>query len=175
MMPRSGRQSITICIVVFWAFLAFLPPAAWGVGGKGETKEAAVTQSTTTAENNGKIEEELAAARTAVKTDPSDAQLRVQLGQLLLRKGDLDGAKSSFDEALKLNPRSSSAKTGKGIVLARKGQLAEAELALKDALLLNPNPVLTHYELGLVYERLGDLNKAVAEFKEGIRKHEQGR
>jgi len=81
----------------------------------------------------------------------------------------------SFDHALKLNPRSYDAKTGKGVVLARKGNLQEAEETLKDALLLNPSPVRTHYELGLVYEELGDTEKAVAEFKEGIRKHEQGR
>ena len=40
---------------------------------------------------------------------------------------------------------------------------------------VDPNPVRTHYELGLVYEKLGDTEKAMAEFKEGIKKHEQGR
>jgi tetratricopeptide (TPR) repeat protein len=81
----------------------------------------------------------------------------------------------SFDQALKLNPHAHDAKTGRGVVLARRGNLQEAEAVLKDALILNPNPVRAHYELGLVYEKLGDREKAIAEFKEGIWKHEQGR
>jgi tetratricopeptide (TPR) repeat protein len=87
----------------------------------------------------------------------------------------VDAAKASFDEALRLNPRSHAAMTGEGIVLGRKGNLKEAEQTLKEALIQNPNPVRTHYELGLVYQKSGDLEKAIAEFEEGIKKHQQGR
>jgi tetratricopeptide (TPR) repeat protein len=65
--------------------------------------------------------------------------------------------------------------TGVGIILGRRGKLKEAEQTLKAALVQNPNPVRTHYELGLVYEKSGDLEKAIAEYKQGIKKYQQGR
>lgn len=123
----------------------------------------------------GKNRDELANAAARVKADPSNASAHVRLGYLLVGKGSLDEAQKQFDEALRLNPRSFDAKTGKGAVLARTGNLKDAERVLKDALLLNPNPVRTHYELGLLYEKLGDLEQAATEFKEGIKKYEQGR
>ena len=122
-----------------------------------------------------KIGSELVSAGADVQKDPSNAAARIRLGDLLVQKGALDEALQSYDEALRLNPHAHEAKTGRGVVLARKGDFQDAERALKDALYLNPNPVRTHYELGLVYERLGDLEKAVDEFKEGIKKHIQGR
>ena len=114
-------------------------------------------------------------AITSDAAEVLDPSVHVRLGYLLIKKGALDEAMKSFDEAIRLNPRSCDAKTGKGIVLARKGNLKEAEQVLKDALVLNPNPVRTHYELGLIYQRLDQFDKAIAEFKEGIKKHELGR
>ncbi|HEY6872421.1 MAG TPA: tetratricopeptide repeat protein [Geobacteraceae bacterium] len=123
----------------------------------------------------GKIDNQIARARADIRANPANASCHVRLAYLLVDKGALEEAMKSFDEALKINPRACDAKTGRGVVLARRGRLQEAEQTLQDALLMNPNPVRTHYELGLVYERLGDQEKAVAELKEGIKKHEQGR
>ena len=175
-MPLADRKYlITIFIPALFASALFFHSPAGGDEGVKEAKEVKAAQPLPRAETAGKIDEEIATARASIKTNPSQATAHVLLGNLLLKKGSLDEAMLSFDEALKLNPRSYEARTGKGVVLARKGNLQEAEETLKDALLLNPNPVRTHYELGLVYEKLGDTEKAVAEFKEGIRKHEQGR
>jgi tetratricopeptide (TPR) repeat protein len=174
-MPLTGRKlpyTLIISALSLAVLLSHSP--AGGDEGVKDAKEGAGAPAMS-AERAGKIDEEIAAARASVKAGPAQAPSHVRLGYLLARKGALDEAMLSFDEALKLNPRSHDAQTGKGMVLARKGNLQEAEQVLKDALLLNPNPVRTHYELGLVYEKLGDLEKAVEEFKEGIRKHEQGR
>lgn len=168
------KYLIAIFPVLFVSMLLFHSSAGGDEGAK-ETKEVKAAQPAPRSETGGKIDEEIATARVSIKTAPSQVGTHVRLGYLLLKKGALDEAMLSFDNALKLNPRSYDAKTGKGVVLARQGNLQEAEEALKDALILNPNPVRTHYELGLVYEKLGDMEKAVAEFKEGIKKHEQGR
>jgi len=168
-LPRSIR------IPVLFISMLLLFSLAQGDENAQGTKEPTSKKTPLAAETTAHLDDEIARARGNVKEDPSNASLHVRLADLLTRQGMLDDALLSFDEALKLNPRSYEAKTGRGSVLARKGDLKGAELALKDALILNPNPVRTHYELGLVYERLGDLEKAITEFKEGIKKHEQGR
>ncbi len=137
--------------------------------------QAAPLKTDATASLTPTTESEIATLKTSLALDPGNASLHTRLGYLLLQKNSLDEARASFEQALKLNPRAHDAMTGKGIVLRRQGNLAEAERVLKDALHLNPNPVRTHYELGLVYEQLGMPDKALAEFKEGILKHEQGR
>lgn len=117
----------------------------------------------------------LAAARAEVKSDPSSAGAHARLGATLLSRSDFDAALSSFDTALKLNPRNAEAKAGKGSVLLHKGELATAEQLLREALAQSPDPVRIHYELGLLYQKKGSFDQAIAEFKEGIRKFQQGR
>lgn len=117
----------------------------------------------------------LAAARAAVAEKPDSVPALVRLGYQLLAANLPEEAMRQFDHALQVNPRAYDAKTGRGAVLARTGKLPEAEQELRGALHLNPNPVRTHYELGLVYQKMGAYDKAVAQFKEGIKKHEQGR
>jgi tetratricopeptide (TPR) repeat protein len=175
MMLPFPRLFPGVCITAGMISLLLLHVPARGNDGAGATKAAVTTQPSLTSEPSGTLERDIAAARQSVKGDPSNASLHVRLANLLLRTRAFDEAMQSFDEALKLNPRSHEAKTGRGAVLARQGKLLEAEGVLKEALLLNPNPVRAHYELGLVYKKLGDPDKALAEFKEGIRKHEQGR
>ena len=114
-------------------------------------------------------------ARQKVKEDPSSEEARVTLGYLLLKKGSLEEAAKTFDDALALNARLHDALTGKGIVLARMGKDQAAEETLQKALVLNPNPVRTYYELGFLYEKRGDFDKAITEYKRGIEKFKQGR
>jgi tetratricopeptide (TPR) repeat protein len=121
------------------------------------------------------VDGELAAAKDAAKAEPDNPAAHARLGSLLLKRGAVDEAMLSFDKSLALNPRLAEAKTGKGIALARKGELAKAEQLLKEALQHNPDPIRIHYELGLIYQQMGDSSRAAAEFKEGIRKHMQGR
>ncbi len=173
MLSVAYRVRLAFHLVIIVVFFLVAHPAVGNELQK-DTRESVATNPAGTATvpvDEGLIE----SARKKVSEDPSDTSAHITLGYLLIRKGALDEASLSFDESLKINPRSSDAKTGKGIILARQGRLKEAEAVLKDALVLNPNPVRTHYELGLVYEKLGDLEQALTEFKEGIRKHEQGR
>lgn len=172
---RLRKSLFTACIPAFLVTLILPHAPAWGEEGAKGTREVVAAIPAEAPQPAGKMDDEIEKARLGVKAEPVNASVHTRLGYLLIGKGALDEAMGSFDEALKLNSRAYEAKTGKGVVLARKGNLKDAEQALKDALLLNPNPVRTHYELGLVYEKLGDSEKAVAEFKEGIRKHEQGR
>jgi Flp pilus assembly protein TadD len=147
----------------------------WGAAPDTASKTEPPGKRTNAPATASRIDEEIGGLRDGIRATPADAALHARLGYLLLRKGAVDEAKRSFDEALKLNPRSHAAMTGAGIVLARRGNLREAERLLQDALVQNPNPVRAHYELGLVYEKLGEFDKAVAEYKDGIKKFQQGR
>lgn len=118
---------------------------------------------------------ELAAARAEAAAHPESAPAQIRLGYLLAETGALEEALGQFDRALVIAPRAFEAKTGRGMALTSLGRYPEAEKALRDALLLNPNPVRVHYELGVLYRKTGEYQKAVDEFKEGIRKHRQGR
>jgi tetratricopeptide (TPR) repeat protein len=167
----GNKWGIFLCAALTWLLLFSLP--AWA-SEAGTAAEVAGKQGTP-ATDERRLDGEIEAARRAVAADRTSPTAHAGLGYLLLRKGALDEALASFDEALRLNPRHHESQTGKGIVLARKGDLRRAEQVLKDALALNPDPVRTHFELGLIYEKLGDLDRALAEFKEGLKKSRQGR
>jgi len=173
LIERKSRPFM--CILLFLLSVLLVHASVWGNEASMGTMDSGADKPAITTAQSGTADDELASARAGVQEDPSNVQSRVRLAYLLIRKGAFDEAVRYFDETLKLNPRMYDAMTGKGIALARKGNLKEAERTLRKALFLNPNPVRTHYELGLVYEQLGDTEKAVAELKEGIRKHEQGR
>ena len=135
------------------------PPAT-----AGEAKEKPAEK-----DSNAEIE----ALRNEMKERPTDSTA-LRLGQLLLRKGASGDALQSFEEALKLNPRSIEAKVGKGIALGRQGEYGKAEQALREALPLNPNPARVHYELGILSERRGDFDGAISEYKEGLKRYQEG-
>lgn len=77
--------------------------------------------------------------------------------------------------AAKENPYSAKAKIDLGLTLVRAGNGADAEKLFREALQDSPDPVRAHYGLGLIYEKQGDFVRSIAEYKEGIRKLQQGR
>jgi len=120
-----------------------------------------------------KLDQEIETLRKEMNENPSGLSA-VRLGDLLLKKGAADEALRSFEDALKINPRSLEGKIGRGVALGRLGDFGKAEQALRDALPLNPNPARVYYELGLLYERRGDFAKAVSEYKEGLKRYQEG-
>ena len=129
-----------------------------------------------------KLEQALKMFDEAERINPLDYNLYVYKGRVFEGQKKLPEAVAAYRKALETilridgkNRYIPGSKTEEGGLLASAGNLKDAELALKAALVGNPNPIRTHYELGLVYEKGGDPEKALAEFKEGIVKHLQGR
>lgn len=60
----------------------------------------------------GRVDDGLALARYNVESHADVAQVHVQIGQILLRKGDRAGAAESFRKALKLDPTNAAAQRG---------------------------------------------------------------
>lgn len=167
-LPGTMKLPAALWILSIMCCLAFATPLLAGV------QQADAGRATAESPRNS-LNEAIDRARQKIAADPSSEKAQVELGNLLLKNGDLAEAAKAFDQALALNARYHDAMTGKGIVLARMGKEQEAEEMLQKALVLNPNPVRTHYELGLLYEKRGDFDKAIAEYKQGLEKYNQGR
>lgn len=86
----------------------------------------------------GRLEEALAAARSACATLPADAAVREQLGRTLSVAGRLDEAARAYQEALRLRPRSVSALAELGELELRRAQPAAAEELFRRAIALEP-------------------------------------
>jgi tetratricopeptide (TPR) repeat protein len=98
---------------------------------------------------------------SAVKTEwPA-----LNLGIMLLKRGDLPQAKSYLEQALEVNPKSAEAHFRLGSVLERQGDLAAALTQYGQAIEYDPRHAGAHYRAGRICQRMGK----TAEAEEHIR------
>ena len=112
----------------------------------------------------------LAAAhlRTAAGAAPEVAMLRLSLGIVLERLGDIRAAENAFGEALRLDPRSYEAHYALGSLLARSGRDAEAIERFEDALAHNPSFAGAHLALADALRRSGQPGPSLASYRRVI-------
>lgn len=86
------------------------------------------------------IEEATYEATLLLDLDPARAPVyRTALANILLRKGDVAGARAALDEALKLDPRSAAARSALGLLLlAKQDTASQARPELEAALAADP-------------------------------------
>lgn len=106
----------------------------------------------------------------ALEQDPSNTDILLDLADLTMASGDLDGAEKSIASVLEAQPDSRRAKQLHGVALYRRGKYDEAEAVLLDALVLNPDPSRVHYYLGRIYEHKNQPSKAVEHYREALKK-----
>lgn len=106
----------------------------------------------------------------AGEQDPENAEVMLDLADLELFQGDLDGAEAQIQKVLQSKPDHRRAKQLKGVLLFRRGQYNEAEVVLVEALNLNPSPEVAHYYLGRIYEQKGQTDKALEHYREALRR-----
>ena len=75
----------------------------------------------------GRVDDALANYRGALKRSPALAEAHYNVGVLLARKGDLDGAERSLDRALRLKPSWAQAYLALGHLYFRQARYADAE------------------------------------------------
>lgn len=174
MVKRMGKRIPHLPVVIFGIYLLGVSPSFAAEPAKSADESPPATAGKAKEKPDEKNSNaEIAGLRSEMKEKPADSTA-LRLGQLLLKKGENREALLSFEEALKLNPRSVEAKIGKGIAMGRLGEYGKAEQALREALPLNPNPARVHYELGVLCERRGDFAGAVSEYKEGLKRFQEG-
>ena len=91
------------------------------------------------------------------------------LGDALLKKGQLDEAVTEFRKALEIDPDYPEANNNLGYALTKKGKWADAIPFYRAALRVRPNYSQAHNNLGISLAQMGRSDEALAEFREALR------
>jgi tetratricopeptide (TPR) repeat protein len=90
------------------------------------------------------------------------------LGDALLRKGNVDEAVVQFQQALQINPAYAEAYNNLGDALLRKGNVNEAITDYQLSLQIKPGGADAHYNLGNALLRKGKVDEAIAQFQQAL-------
>jgi len=107
--------------------------------------------------------------RTTIARNPTCWMAYNNLGNLLLRQGDVDAAIVQFQRALALDPLSPEAHTDLGYALLSKGMVDEAILHSRKALELQPSSVEARNNLGRGLLQKGQVDAALTSFEEAVK------
>jgi tetratricopeptide (TPR) repeat protein len=108
-------------------------------------------------------------AETAVKNDPANFELYVELGMAYFHAGQLDEAMAAFRQAIVLNPSAASAYNGMGRVYYHTGPAQAAIEAYEHAIALDRHYIDPYYGLGILYSaKLGNYDAAIDAFQRGL-------
>lgn len=95
-----------------------------------------------------------------VKSQPSNADLRMELANHLMDARFYDRAIAAYREVLKLQPKNANARVDLGICMKETGDLEGAKTEMKRALKDVPEHLQAHYNLGIVSLVEGNLQEA---------------
>jgi len=110
---------------------------------------------------SGRLEEAYKSAKEALLSIPDDAQIHVNLGNVLLQRGLSDEACSEWNRALALNPRHVDALCNLSETLISKSDYVDAESFLSSALDIAPNNQRALLGLGRIFTISGRSEQAV--------------
>jgi tetratricopeptide (TPR) repeat protein len=106
----------------------------------------------------------IAEYEAALRHDLSRPEARLNLGNLLLQRGDATGAEASFKRAIETDPRFVPARVNLADLYRSQGREDEADRVLRDGLRAAPGAPALHEGLGLSLVRQGRKPAAIAEF-----------
>ena len=116
-----------------------------------------------------RIDEAIAHYVEAVRLAPDEAEWHVNLGLLLVRKGEIARAAESFERAVRLRPQDAESYNNLGAMLARLNRTTEAIAAYTRALEIRPQYPLARRNLGLALAAQGDVPAGIAMCLDAIR------
>jgi Flp pilus assembly protein TadD len=106
--------------------------------------------------------------RRIIEREPSDAEPRIRLGQVLLRRGDVDGAEAAFRDATKLSPDSVDAQIGSAQVLLARNRFMDASVVLSTVLKGDKSNVRGLGSMGLAMDGLGRPGEAQSYYRQAL-------
>jgi len=104
----------------------------------------------------------------AVRAQPRDADLRVELARVLVLDGRPDEALKQYEEAARLDPKRPESLLGIVRLRTKAGDLAQAQQALDAAMKLSPNQAEAQLALGRLRAAQGKLPEAVAALQQAV-------
>lgn len=118
-----------------------------------------------TLESQGRSSEAAELLIAAAKEFPRDAEIYLQLGNLLATQGNWHGAELCYAKRCVLQPQSATGQYNWGIALQELGRDSAAIEAFERALLLNPHYAVAYFGLGLSYQRIEAFESAQLAFE----------
>lgn len=103
-----------------------------------------------------------------LRVEPRSSLGNNNLGNLLLRRGDVDAAVVHYEAAVATNPRYAEAHDNLGVAYARKGALDDAVRQHRAALDINPRQASAQANWGVALSRQGDVEGAIAHFRAAL-------
>jgi tetratricopeptide (TPR) repeat protein len=107
--------------------------------------------------------------RTTISRNPASWIAHSNLGNALVRRGEIDEAIGHFQEAIRLKPDLAEAYTSLAVALGMRGEIDAAIETLERAIRLKPDYAEAHYDLGIALEHKGRPDAAIGQFQEAIR------
>lgn len=112
----------------------------------------------------GKEPSALKEAEAALELEAGNYQALIVLGQIYLKKMDLDRAEDFFEKAVKSNPERGYAHYGLGVIALERDRLEEAEARFRKALRATPRFSEAAYNLAVVLVKTDRRKEAEREF-----------
>jgi tetratricopeptide (TPR) repeat protein len=116
----------------------------------------------------GEFERAIDSYREGLKYNPNDAEIRSDLGLLLLQLNRLDEGITELEHSVKIKA-DSAAYCNLGLAWAQKGRLDRAMECYAKSIQLNPNNANARYNLGSAYFAQNMPEKAIVEYRAAIR------
>jgi tetratricopeptide (TPR) repeat protein len=117
----------------------------------------------------GQVSTALATVDTALTVAPTNAELLRAKGSLLLRQGDLGGARAALEKARSVSAREPRLHVELSNLYRNTGELPASEAAAREALRLDPKSPEAHVAFGLAAGALGREAEAGRSFREALR------
>ena len=117
-------------------------------------------------QNRGWREAAVTNYNEAIKLDPLDANLRVEVGQNLLVMEQYSDAAAQLAEAVRLAPESADAHYAYGMAFGQLGNTIEAEKQFRETLRIQPDLLETRVNLGVALMKEGRAPEALEQFEE---------
>jgi len=115
-----------------------------------------------------KWDDEVTAAREALKLNPNDANVYSNRSGAWIGKGEYDKAIADCNLALALNPKSTDAYGNRGNAWGNKGEYDKAIADYNQALAINPKDASTYGNRGVIWTNKREYDKAIADYNQAL-------
>jgi len=101
----------------------------------------------------------------ALKSNPDDERIHLNLGNAYKNLGMLKEAVTSYKHVVHTKPNNANAHYNLGLAYGKLGMHKQAKNSLQQCITINPNNANAHYNLAIIHLTLQDSISAVSEYR----------